>query len=204
LSRDVEERKSWDSYYRLNAPHCLPWETGKPEGDLVELVKRGAIRNGRVLDICSGLGTQAIYLAKQGFEVYGVDISPTAVKMAFERCRNENVSCHLREGDASNLSYPEGFFSFVFDRGCFHSVRPASRVAFVQGVHRVLQNSGGYYLKCFSEKNSKAWNHFTKEDIWNYFSDPFKIMDFKEEVFVESTRGDRVYLYSTLMGAVKD
>ena len=39
---------------------------------------------GRVLDVAMGSGRNAIYLARLGFEVEGVDMSPEAVNTALE------------------------------------------------------------------------------------------------------------------------
>ncbi|MCL4435589.1 MAG: class I SAM-dependent methyltransferase [Thaumarchaeota archaeon] len=199
MSVSFEEREKWDSFYKMNAPDQLPWETGRAEPDLAELIKQGVVEEGRVLDICCGLGTQSIYLAKKGFEVYGIDISSTAVKMAQERCSEEGVACHLTQGDASDLKYPDGFFTFVFDRGCFHSMNPERREKYIRGIRRVLKDDGKYYLKCFSSRNGSWVNSFTEKEIRNYFSPLFKIIAINEYTHVENTYGQRVYLYGVLM-----
>lgn len=199
MSGDSEAEERWESFYRECAPDKLPWESGRPDGGLVELVESGRVEKGRVLDICSGLGTQSIYLAKQGFEVYGVDISYTAVRLARKRCRSEGVVCNLTLGDAATLKYVDGFFTFVFDRGCFHSLKPEEREKFIRGVHRVLKKNGKYSMKCFSWRNGAAPNHFTEDDIRRYFSKHFKILEIRDEVFRENVSGGKVYLYSTLM-----
>ena len=199
LSVSFEEREKWDSFYKTNAPDQLPWETGRAEPDLAELIKQGVVDEGRVLDICCGLGTQTIYMAKQGFEVYGIDISSTAVKLAQERCSEEGVACHLTQGDASDLKYPDGFFTFVFDRGRFHSMSPERLETYIRGIHRVLKDGGKYYMKCFSSRNGNWVNSFTEQDIRNYFSPLFKILEINEYTHVENTYGQRVYLYGVLM-----
>ena len=47
---------------------------------------------GRALDVAMGAGRNTIYLAKMGFEVEGVDISPEAVNDALESARNAGVT----------------------------------------------------------------------------------------------------------------
>ena len=47
-----------------------------------EMIASRAIAPGRTLEVGCGTGTNAIYLAQQGFEVVGVDISPLAVESA--------------------------------------------------------------------------------------------------------------------------
>ena len=49
---------------------------------------------GRALDVAMGAGRNAVYLAKAGFEVEGVDRSPEAVNKALELARNSDV--HIR------------------------------------------------------------------------------------------------------------
>ncbi len=189
----------WEEFYQQHAPDRLPWERFKPDTNLVNLVNKGVIKPGRVLDICSGLGTQAIYLAQQGFDVYGVDISPTAVNIAKRRCLNKGVACNLRVGDAADLWYPDEFFTFIFDRGCFHSLPPQKRRGFIRGIHRVLEREGKYQMTCFSFKNGPAPNHFTIDAIKGYFSPFFTILSIKEEVVNENISESRKYFYISLM-----
>jgi len=196
---EKDSGKEWEEYYRKSTPDRLPWERGIPDTNLVELIEKNVIQKGRVLDICSGLGTQAIYMAKKGFEVYGIDISPTAVEMAKARGKAEGVACNLGTWDAVKLKYPFEHFTFVLDRGCFHSIPPEKREKFIRGVHRVLKRNGKYQMTCFSYKNGPATNHFTEEDIRKFFSDYFNILSIKEESFEENISGHKRYFYVALM-----
>lgn len=54
---------------------------------------------GRVLDLAMGAGRNAIYLAGQGFEAEGVDLSPELVKIALERAEREGVHLKARVDD---------------------------------------------------------------------------------------------------------
>lgn len=47
----------------------------------------GFLPNGQALDIAMGTGRNALYLAKMGFEVEGVDISEEAVSIALESAK---------------------------------------------------------------------------------------------------------------------
>ena len=70
MSSDYEE---WDEIYKKNPLEALPWELGRPRQALVGLVETGVIKKGKALDTCCGVGTNAIYLAKKGFQVVGID-----------------------------------------------------------------------------------------------------------------------------------
>ncbi len=54
---------------------------------------------GLTLDVAMGAGQNAIYLAKMGFEVEGVDISPEAVSSAMELARNSLVNLRAQVAD---------------------------------------------------------------------------------------------------------
>jgi tellurite methyltransferase len=54
---------------------------------------------GRALDVAMGTGRNAVYLAKKGFDVEGVDISPEAVRSALDQAREAGVTLKARVAD---------------------------------------------------------------------------------------------------------
>jgi len=60
----------------------------------VELLPKG-----RVLDVAMGSGRNAIYLARLGFDVKGVDMSPEAVNIALELARKAGVTIKAQVAD---------------------------------------------------------------------------------------------------------
>ena len=190
--------EEWDRVYRGYPLEDLPWELGRPRKVLVELVEKGLIRKGKALDICCGAGTNAIYLAKKGFQVSGIDISHKAVEIAKEKAEKANVKTDFLVQNFLNLPFGDGVFDFVFDMGCFHHVKVDDRSTFIKGVYRVLKKGGSYFMVCFSDRNGPAWNHFTKVQITQLFSDYFNIKTIEH---VSSVEGDGYtrYFYSALM-----
>jgi tellurite methyltransferase len=69
----------------------------QPASFLVE--NTGLLKKGRVLDIAMGTGRNAIYLARLGFEVEGVDISEEAVREALRSARENGVSIKAMVAD---------------------------------------------------------------------------------------------------------
>lgn len=196
-----EIKQHWESKYRETPLKDLPWEEGKPSDELVKLIDSGEVEKGPVLDICTGSGSNAIYLAKQGFTCHGIDISPTAIGFARERAEKEGVGCTLTAGDAAKLPYPSDTFALVFDRGCFHSLPPELRETFIKGVHRVLKPGGKYQLICFSAKDHPSTSvpySFSPRDIRRYFSSLFKIQRIREISHVHEDGTKHLFL-SVLM-----
>jgi SAM-dependent methyltransferase len=106
---------SWNESYASGEP--LPWDTGTPDPQLIETIESGAIAPGHTLEIGCGTGTNAIYLARHGFDVLGVDISEIAVQKARAKAEGR---CRFEVVDFLEAEPPGGPFGFVFDRGCFH------------------------------------------------------------------------------------
>jgi len=188
----------WERIYRTRGYKKVPWHSGQPDKRLVQLVNRKRIPKGKVLDMCSGDGTNSIYLASKGFEVYGVDISATAVRIARERCHKRNVSCVYRVGDVLQPPFRE-LFSFIFDRGCFHHLSNEDKLKYVDTVKKLLRPGGKFFLLCFSDKNPPFEKNLTREDIQGYFGRDFRIHFIKDSVHREPPHGTKRYLYASFM-----
>ena len=190
--------EEWEQIYRDYPLNELGWELGKPRPILREYVEKGLIKKGKALDICCGAGTNTVYLAEKGFEVTGIDISPTAIEYAKKKAAQAKVHVTFRVQNFLELPFDDGEFDFVFDMGCFHHVKVEDRPSFINGVHSVLKKGGSYMLTCFSYRNGRSWNHFTKRQISELFSGNFELGEFRHYPSVE---GDGVarYFYTVLM-----
>src|ERR1700760_3909234 len=87
-------RMDFDALYRGESPGegiapaaTPPWDTKAPSESVIAWQAGGYV-HGDVLDIGCGLGDNAVYLAKIGHPVTGLDISPTALTTAQLRAKN--------------------------------------------------------------------------------------------------------------------
>lgn len=121
----------------------LPWDTGTPDADLVEAVRSGALPPGRILEVGCGTGTNAVWLAGEGFSVAAVDCAPQAIVLARERAEKAGVKVDFAVNDILSEAPPGGPFDAAFDRGCFHVFDDASeREHFAENLSRVLKVGG--------------------------------------------------------------
>ena len=63
------------------------------------------LARGRALDVAMGSGRNAIYLAKMGFEVEGIDTSREAIEEALARALQEGISIQTRVEDLQKIPY---------------------------------------------------------------------------------------------------
>jgi SAM-dependent methyltransferase len=124
----------WDSAYRAGGQPG--WDTGIVAPALKQAVESGAIKPCRTVDLGCGSGTNAIYLASQGFDVTGIDVAPTALGIAADKAAKAGV--RVRWVLADVLALPElEPFDLVFDRGCYHNVRYVDAAGFVASLRQL-------------------------------------------------------------------
>ena len=114
-----------------------PWDSGVTPPELVAAVEGPeALEPGRALDMGCGTGTNAVYLAKRGWEVTAIDAVGRPLRAARQKAEAADVSPRFVHGDVTKL--PElgvgGGYGLVFDLGCLHSVPAERRDAYAAGV----------------------------------------------------------------------
>jgi ubiquinone/menaquinone biosynthesis C-methylase UbiE len=84
---------------------------------IVKVISSFGITSGSLLDLCCGNGRISIYMAKQGFEAVGVDISEAFLEDARRKAEQHQVfnSVTFLEGDVRRLKEVAGSISQPFD-----------------------------------------------------------------------------------------
>ena len=143
-----------DEIYRNIPLEEIPWNIETPPDALVELVNNGKVKPCKTIDLGCGTGNYAIYLASVGFDVTGIDISSTAIKIAKENAKKKRVKCNFLVANVlSNLDEVKERFEFAYDWELLHHMFPEQRRTYVENVHRILNPKGKYLTVCFSEKD---------------------------------------------------
>jgi len=120
LSKDFPD---WETLYKIQKVETMPWYNEILDSDLEDELARRKITNGKFLDLGTGPATQAIWLAKRGFNVIGSDLSETAIKRANSVYANEK-NIDFVVDDILNSKLKANEFDYIFDRGCFHVLPP--------------------------------------------------------------------------------
>ncbi len=105
----------------------------------------------KFLDLGTGPGTQALWLAKRGFKVIGSDLSESAIKRARNVYANEK-NVDFMVDNILNSKFKDNEFDYIFDRGCFHVFAPEDRQKYITKIKKILKDNGILFLKCFSNK----------------------------------------------------
>ena len=108
----------------------------------------------RILDAGSGIGRNALYLAKQGHQVVAFDFAESALTQLRRSAAASGLERQISIVSGSleqNLPFKHGSFDLVLDSyvSC-HFLDPALRTHFVSELSRVLEDRGQLFSTQFS------------------------------------------------------
>ncbi len=122
MSRD---RERWDARYR---GHAAPGEPARVLSDFAHLLPPG----GRALDLACGLGANALFLARRGFQVDAWDLSPVAVARLEDLAAGLPVTAAVRDVVADPPA-PSAYDVVVVRRFLERTLAPAIAAALTPG-----------------------------------------------------------------------
>ena len=136
--------------YRLRRHSRPRWDTGITPPEVQATLPQ--LKSGRAIDLGCGTGTNAIYLAKLGWQVRGVDFVGQAISNARRKAQTAGVADQVTflKADISKLDPGQvgGIASaqLALDIGCFHGLDLSGRDHYRQLVSAVLQGNGLFML----------------------------------------------------------
>lgn len=145
------------------------WDTGVSPPELIDFIARHP--PGKALDLGCGTGTNAITLAKSGWQVTGVDFARRAIQIARRKIRRAGVTADLRVGDVTRLEHIHEQFDLILDIGCYHGLSAPGKRAYRENLKRLLASSGSYLMYGFFRPKPEDKPGMLEEDIQALFAD---------------------------------
>ena len=106
-----QDKMFWDKRYETEA-YIFGKEPVEFLREHIDLLPRG-----KALDIAMGEGRNAVFLAKNGFDVDGCDISEIAIRKAQELAKENNVKIHAFVADLEAYKLPKDAYDVI---ACFY------------------------------------------------------------------------------------
>ena len=111
----------FDALYRGESPGegiapmtTAPWDNRAPSESVIGWQTGGWVHGDVLDDVGCGLGDNAVYLAKNGHTVTGLDISPTALITAERRAKDAGVDVKFTVAGSTKLDdYADAFDTVV-------------------------------------------------------------------------------------------
>ena len=182
----------WEKQYRTRG---RLW-TGYYSTDRIE---KRLHQNNRVLDVGCGNGKTLIPLAKKKYDVVGLDVSWSALKILEETLRRYGVCAKFVLGDATSFPFHDSCFDAVLCSYVLTHLLDEDRIKCVNEIRRGLKNNGFLFIEVFStddfrydkgkkigensflRKDGIIYHYFTHDEIKNLLKD-FQILELKRIV----------------------
>lgn len=171
-----QDRITWNKKYEGEV--CL---FGK---DPVDFLREhiDILPKGKVFDVAMGEGRNALFLAKNGFEVDGCDISEVAIKKALELAKENNVRINAFVADLETYTLPKDTYDVI---ACFYylqrSLIPRMKEALKAGGVIIYETyTVEHGERGFEGPKNKAYL-LNQNELLNLFRD-FKIIFYRELV----------------------
>ena len=103
-------KRDWDKIYKEKGE--IQTEVSGLVRDSLNLLKKRKVK--KVLDLCFGTGRHAIFLAENGFEVYGIDISEKGKEITEKKIKEKNLkNVYLQVADMHQIPFEDKFFDAI-------------------------------------------------------------------------------------------
>ena len=162
------------------------WDVDFPQPVFVDLAARGLIRS-PVLDVGCGSGEIALFLAAQGYDVWGIDLVGAAISRARAKAVKRGLpAARFLVGDALRLEELGMTFETIVDSGLFHAFCEEERPFFVAGLAAVLRPGGLYHFLGFSDRQpgKDGPRRLTEAEIRKTFGNGWRIVSLQEARFL--------------------
>jgi SAM-dependent methyltransferase len=164
--------KKWfyELIYRFVPVDWIFGSTSKIE-NFVQVAINGRIAPCKAITLGCGVGRETIYLAKKGFDVIGLDFSPTAIKKAQRNARAAGVEVPFIVDDLTNLQHVSGTFDLVTDFGALNDMNQKARDLYMLNVLPLTHAGSRYLMFCFEkmlpfdEVKRRFGEHFAIEEL---------------------------------------
>lgn len=158
---------------------------------IVELVQTKRIKSpGKVLEIGTDNGANAIFLSQQGFDVLGIDLSEEAIQFARKNADQAKVKASFLAVDASTLNFLKDMYDVILDWGAFHALAPERRFEYLSQLTEHTTEGAKIVLRVYSDRDAESGDDsmalgrkryfFSEKEINEAFGKNFKIVEHKE------------------------
>lgn len=175
----LDDRIRWERQYgQSGAPE-------KPSAFLKEILDGGHwdIARGQALDIASGAGRNALFLAEKGFDVTAVDIAQPGLDQGARRAAERSLSITWQQTDLENGGLPPGPYNLIVNINYLQrSLVPHLKSALAPGGYIVFET---YLIDQQTIGHPKNPDYLlAHNELLNYFRD-LRILYYREGKFTD-------------------
>lgn len=161
-----QSKFNWNTFYS-ERDKPIPFFVNAPDENLVQYFKHNILSSGgKVLDLGCGPGRNAIYFAKQGYEVDAVDSSQEALQWGIDRAKEQGVRINFCLKNIFEMEIQNAGYDVIYDSGCFHHTAPHRRMDYVNLLNQALKPGGFFGITCFIENGIQGGSVMTDWEVY--------------------------------------
>ncbi|MTI89036.1 MAG: class I SAM-dependent methyltransferase [Balneolaceae bacterium] len=157
-----------------------PYVCGPPFADFVEFFENYEKSRANVLDLGCGQGRDALFIARMGHRVFGVDISKTGISQMLDEANKENIDVHGEVADIVTYE-PSGEYDVVIIDRVLHMLEEDNDRQNVLDKASDVTKSGGFILIADTPKHQDQIRLFFESHSASWA----KVKDKKSKIFVK-------------------
>ena len=157
----------WEKEY--NNPLLLTKNDG-PQKDTLRFLKflkkeeKYNVEDKIILDLGSGTGRNANYLAEKENKVIGIEISKTALNLAKTRAKGLGVDVDYRLGDIGEpYEIEDDYVDIVLDVTSSNSLNEEGREVYLKELNRVMKTGGYFFVRALCKDGNKNVKNLLKK-----------------------------------------
>jgi cyclopropane fatty-acyl-phospholipid synthase-like methyltransferase len=164
----------WEERYQTGD---MPWEKGEASPGLVDFLKeQSALPRGTVAVPGCGTGHDVRAWAKAGFQAFGFDLAPSAVRLAREKTEAAGLQAEFSQVNFLEDAPPLQF-DWLFEHTLFCAIDPSKREDYQKAVLKWLKPTGQFlavhYMICDREGPPFGT---TQEELMTRFGSHFELV----------------------------
>jgi cyclopropane fatty-acyl-phospholipid synthase-like methyltransferase len=165
----------WETRYQTGDTR---WEKGEPSPGLVDfLAAHPELPRGNVCVPGCGTGHDVREFARAGFNAFGYDIAPSAIKQAEEKTKVAGLKAKFQLADFLHDEPPRKF-DWLFEHTLFCAINPEERDEYVRAVPRWLKPDGQYLAVNYLIPDTDGPPFgTTRDELWRRFSPQFELVE---------------------------
>lgn len=126
-----------------------------------------------LIDVATGTGSQAFELAKLGYKVTGIDLSPEMLRQA-QKKSSPPLELEFKQADATTLPFENGYFDKASISFGLHDMPHDIRVDTLEEIKRVTKPGGEILIVDYLEPSESLLAKLAYPLICIYETDHFK------------------------------
>lgn len=144
----MKKKPSFDDIYDDHQDYY-----NKPSDGLISCLNSFKVIPGKALDIGCGQGRNAIWLAKNGYDVDAFDTAINAVEKLSDISRNNHLKINAFSKDLCKYNMHQDYYDLIVVQTTLNHVDPSFLKIICSNIENALKINGFLYAVCFTEED---------------------------------------------------